>query len=129
MQVWLLYIFCCIFSLSLTTLLMLVRNVLLLLVVARMDKLKRCRSHSEKLLLSMRRKDMSDSLDRGKKGKKKRKKNPPHLLDIGSPQLISDLGDSTSYREEPIHIEFSAKEPSSADRRFADVIRREEAVA
>ena len=72
---------------------------------------------------------MSNSLDRGKKGKKKRKKNPPHLLDIGSPQLITDLGDSTSYREEPIHIEFSAKEPSSADRRFADVIRREEAVA
>ena len=65
---------------------------------------------------------MSDSLDRGKKGKKKSKKKPPHVLDMGSPQL-SDLGDSTSYREEPIHIEFSAKEPSAADRRFADVIR------
>jgi hypothetical protein len=79
------YIFCCIFSLSLTTLLiMLVRNVLLLLVVAQMDILIRCRSHFEKLLLSMRTKeitqrDMSDSLDRGKKGKKKRK-NPFKLL-------------------------------------------------
>ena len=41
---------------------------------------------------------------------------------MGSPQL-SDLGDSTTFREEPIHIEFSAKEPSSSDRRFADVIR------
>ena len=51
------------------------------------------------------------------------KKNPPHLLDMGSLQL-SDLGDSTSYREEPNYIEeFSAKEPSAADRRFADVIR------
>ena len=43
-----------------------------------------------------------------------------------SPQL-SDLGDSTSYREEPIHIEFSAKETSAAARRFADVIRFKQA--
>jgi hypothetical protein len=61
-------------------------------------------------------------LDRGRKGKKKKKKKTPHVLDMGSPQL-SDLGDSTSFREEPIHIEFSAKEPSAADPRFADVIR------
>jgi hypothetical protein len=45
---------------------------------------------------------------------------------MGSPQL-SDLGDSTSYREEPIHIEISAKEPSAAARRFADVIRFKQA--
>ena len=65
---------------------------------------------------------MSNSLDQGKKGKKKRKKNPPHLLDMGSPQL-SDLGDSTSYREEPIHIEFSAKEPSAYSSHVMHIVK------
>ena len=41
---------------------------------------------------------------------------------MGSPDL-SELGDTASFRDEPIHIEFSAKEPSAEDRRFADVIR------
>ena len=40
---------------------------------------------------------------------------------MGSPQL-SDLGNSATFREEPIHIEFSAKEPSASDRCIADVI-------
>jgi hypothetical protein len=65
---------------------------------------------------------MLDSLDQGKKTKKKKRKVPPHVLDMGSPEL-SELGDTSSFREEPIHIEFSAKEPSAEDRRFADVIR------
>ena len=65
---------------------------------------------------------MLDSLDQGKKTKKKKRKIPPHVLDMGSPEL-SELGDTTSFRDEPIHIEFSAKEPSVEDRRFADVIR------
>ena len=65
---------------------------------------------------------MLDSLDHGKKTKKKKRKVPPHVLDMGSPEL-SELGDTTSFRDEPIHIEFSAKEPSAEDRRFADVIR------
>ena len=62
--------------------------------------------------------DMSDSLDRGKKGKKKRKKNP--LI-----YSIWDLRNSVIQAIQLliIHIEFSAKEPSAADRRFADVIR------
>ena len=66
--------------------------------------------------------NMLDSLDRGKKNKKKKKKVPPHVLDMGSPEL-SELDDSASFRDEPIHIEFSAKEPSAEDRQFADVIR------
>ena len=65
---------------------------------------------------------MLDSLDHGKKTKKKKRKVPPHVLDMGSPEL-SELGDTASFRDEPIHIEFSAKEPSAEDRRFADVIR------
>ena len=65
--------------------------------------------------------NMLDSLGHGKKKKKKRKV-PPHVLDMGSPDL-SELGDTASFRDEPIHIEFSAKEPSAEDRRFADVIR------
>ena len=40
---------------------------------------------------------------------------------MGSPQL-SDLGNSATFREEPIHIEFSAKEPSASDRCIANVI-------
>ncbi len=66
--------------------------------------------------------NMLDSLDHGKKNKKKKRKVPPHVLDMGSPEL-SELGDTASFRDEPIHIEFSAKEPSAEDRRFADVIR------
>ena len=66
--------------------------------------------------------NMLDSLDEGKKKKKKKRKIPLHVLDMGSPEL-SELGDTASFREEPIHIEFSAKEPSAEDRRFADVIR------
>ena len=65
---------------------------------------------------------MLDSLDHGKKTKKKKRKVPPHVLDMGSPEL-SELGDTASFPNEPIHIEFSAKEPSAEDRRFADVIR------
>ena len=62
--------------------------------------------------------NMSDSLgDRGRKGKKKKKKVPPHVLDMGSPEL-SELGDTLSFREEPIHIEFFAKEPSAEDLRL-----------
>ena len=65
---------------------------------------------------------MLDSLDHGRKTKKKKRKVPPHVLDMGSPEL-SELGDTVSYRDEPIHKEFSVKEPSAEDRRFADVIR------
>jgi len=65
---------------------------------------------------------MLDSLDQGKKTKKKKRKVPPHVLDMGFPEL-SELGETASFRDEPIHIEFSAKEPSAEDRRFADVIR------
>ena len=66
--------------------------------------------------------NMLDSLDHGKKNKKKKSKVPPHVLNMGSPEL-SELGDTAFFRNEPIHIEFSAKEPSAEDRRFADVIR------
>jgi hypothetical protein len=66
---------------------------------------------------------MADSLDQGRKGKtKKKKKVPAHLLEQGSPEF-SELGDSSSFREEPIQVQFSAKEPSLEERRFADVIR------
>jgi hypothetical protein len=64
---------------------------------------------------------MADGIDKGRK--KKKRKNAPHLLDQGSPDF-SELGeDSASYRDQPIQIQFSAKEPSAAERRFADVIR------
>ena len=65
---------------------------------------------------------MLDSLDHGRKTKKKKRKVSPHVLDMGSPEL-SELGDTASFRDEPIHVEFSAKEPLAEDRRFADVIR------
>lgn len=65
---------------------------------------------------------MATDVQLGVKGKKKKKRTPAHLLDQGSPEF-SELGDSMSNREEPIQIQFSAKEPSVEERRFADVIR------
>jgi len=66
---------------------------------------------------------MADSLEKGRKGNtKKKKKVPAYLLEQGSPEL-SELGDSASFREEPIQVQLSAKEPSLEERRFADVIR------
>jgi hypothetical protein len=65
---------------------------------------------------------MANDVQQGVKGKKKKKRAPAHLLNQGSPEF-SELGDSLSNREEPIQIQFSAKEPSVEERRFADVIR------
>jgi hypothetical protein len=64
---------------------------------------------------------MADSIEQGHKKKKKRKE-AVHLLEQGSPEF-SELGDVSSARDAPIHIQFSAKEPSAEDKRFADVIR------
>ena len=52
--------------------------------------------------------NMLDSLVRGKKTKKKKRKVPPHVLDMGSPEL-SELGETASFRDEPIHIEAELK--------------------
>ena len=41
---------------------------------------------------------MLDSLDHGKKTKKKKRKVPSHVLDMGFPEL-SELGDTASFRD------------------------------
>ena len=87
-----------------------------------MDILRLCRSHYERLPFNMQKRFRSRICRIMARRTRRRGRFPPHVLDMGSPEL-SELGDTASFRDEPIHIEFSAKEPSAEDRRFADVIR------
>ena len=89
-----------------------------------MDILRLCRNHYERLpSFNLQKRLRSRICWTGQEEQEEEEEGSrPHVLDMGSPEL-SELGDTASFRDEPIHIEFSAKEPSAEDRRFADVIR------
>ena len=66
---------------------------------------------------------MKESVERGQKGKKKKKPKSGTELPVTDTPDLSELGDTLSYHQDKINMCFTRPQISARDQRIADIIR------